>query len=53
MHTNKCDHLIYKHPEEEAFENVAGRFVYHYWVFFFELKASADYTKRDRKKPNG
>jgi type 1 glutamine amidotransferase len=52
-HTNKCDHLIHKHPEQEAFENVAGRFVYHYWVSFFELKASADYTMRDKKKPKG
>jgi hypothetical protein len=44
---------MYKHPEEEAFENMAGRFVYHYWVSFFALKASTYYTERDRKKPNG
>ena len=28
-------------------------YVYHYWAFFFKLKASADYTERDGKKPNG
>jgi hypothetical protein len=44
---------MYVHPEEEAFENMAGRFVYHYLVSFFVLKASADYTERDRKKSNG
>jgi hypothetical protein len=44
---------MYQHPEEAAFENLAGRFVYHYWVTFFELKANADCTERDRKTPNG
>jgi hypothetical protein len=43
---------MYKHPEEAAFENLAGRFLYHYCVSFFELKAGAHYTEQDRKKPN-
>jgi len=44
---------MYKHTEKAEFENLAGRFVCHYWVSFFELKATANYTERDKKKPNG
>jgi hypothetical protein len=40
-----------EHPEEAAFENLAGLFVFHHWASFLELKASANYTERDRKKP--
>jgi hypothetical protein len=42
-----------EHPEEAAFKNLAGLFGFHYWASFLELKTIANYTERDRKKPNG
>jgi hypothetical protein len=51
-HTNTCG-VLCEHPEQAAFENLAGLFIFHYWASYLELKASANYSERDRKRPNG